>query len=248
MVLRCFISRRGQPSEIFSDNGTNFRGAEKELMDCLQQLDQDKVHNFLLIYHIQWNFIPPHAPHFGGAWERLVGSVKRTLKAILKESCVTESVLRTALAEVEVVVNSRPLTYNSSDTADFSALTPNHFLHGGTSKINPVGHFDLKEIDSRKRWRQSQVIADHLWRRWQREYLPTLTLRSKWAKDQPNLKINDLVMMVDDNLPRGLWLLGRVQQIVTSDDGRVRSLKIKTSQGTYSRPAAKVCLLEEGLQ
>jgi hypothetical protein len=83
MVLRCFIARRGRPVEIYSDNGTNFVGAQRELKECLEALEHSQVHNFLLKSSISWNFIPPHAPHFGGAWERLVRSVKSTLKAVL---------------------------------------------------------------------------------------------------------------------------------------------------------------------
>jgi hypothetical protein len=128
LVLRCFISRRGKPQQIFSDNATNFVGADRELQDCLQRLKQDKIDDFLVQSGIKWNFIPPNAPHFGGAWEIMVKSVKRALKAVLKETCVTESVLRTTLTEVENVVNSRPLTPNSQDPNDLSALTPTIFF------------------------------------------------------------------------------------------------------------------------
>lgn len=245
LVLRCFVSRRGQPSEIFSDNGTNFRGADRELRESLQQLDHSKIDNFLLQGFTKWHFIPPHAPHFGGAWERLVRSVKMALKAVLKEQVVSESVLRTTLTEVEATLNSRPLTYNSSNVNDYTALTPNHFLHGGASYIAPIGELDPGDIDSRKRWRQCQVLADHVWRRWKKEYLPSLTVRNKWKLEQRNLKVDDLVIVVDENLPRGQWMLGRIVEIFNSQDSRVRSVKVKTSQGTFVRPASKICFMEE---
>ena len=246
MALRCFICRRGQPAEIFSDNGTNFKGAERELQENLHQLDQERIHKFLQRSHTTWHFIPPYSPHFGGVWESLVKSVKRALQAVLKEQIVTESVLRTTLIEVEAVVNSRPLTYNSSDPTDFTALTPNHFLHGGATIITPPGSFETQEICSRKRWRQSQVIADHVWRRWLQQYLPTLTVRSHWQAEVRNLQVNDLVVLAEDNIPRGQWNLGRILEVYPSVDGRVRSVKIKTARGEYCRPAAKIALLEEG--
>ena len=247
MMLRCFVGRRGQPKEIFSDNGTQFKGADRELKESLRELDQQKIVGFCSKFSTQWHFIPPHAPHFGGVWERLVGSVKRTLKSILKEQCVTETVLRTSLIEVEAVINSRPLTYNSSSPNDYTALTPNHFLNGGAD-ISQVGSFDPKEIDNRKRWRQSQVLADHLWRRWLKEYLPSLTVRHKWKTDQQNLQVDDLVLLVEDNIPRGQWRLGRVLEVYPSSDNKVRSLKIKTSSGSYVRPATKVCLMEDAVK
>jgi hypothetical protein len=245
LVLRCFISRRGKPQQIFSDNATNFVGADRELQDCLQRLKQDKIDDFLVQSGIKWNFIPPNAPHFGGAWEIMVKSVKRALKAVLKETCVTESVLRTTLTEVENVVNSRPLTPNSQDPNDLSALTPNHFLHGVYSSVVPPDQCDPSEIDSRKRWRQAQVLSDHLWRRWLLEYLPSLNVRHKWIKEQRDHIVGDLVLVIDSNRPRGQWSLGRVQEVMPSKDGKIRTVKVKTGQGVYVRPVAKICLLEE---
>jgi hypothetical protein len=249
MALRNFIGRRGKPAELFSDNGTNFVGASNELKECLSNLDSnDDLQNFLLKSAIKWHFIPPNAPHFGGAWERLVKSTKSALKNVLKEQCVTETVLRTALIEVEDSINSRPLTHNSADPNDFTALTPNHFLRHDPNPHVPPGSFSAAERDSRKRWRQSQVLANHLWKRWTSEYLPSLTVRRKWTKSERNLKISDLVLLIDDNKPRGQWSLGRVVSVQPSEDGIVRSLKVKTAQGTtYLRPAAKVCFLEESL-
>ena len=245
MTLRCFIGRRGPPAEIFSDNGTNFRGAERELTDNLVELHQGRINDFLLQNRTSWHFVPPHAPHFGGVWESLVKSTKKALQAVLKDQVVTETVLRTTLIEVEAVINSRPLTYNSSDANDLTALTPNHFLHGGATNLHPPGTFHDQDLYSRKRWRQCQVLADHTWKRWLKEYLPTLTVRNKWRSEQRDLQLNDLVLVVDEIVPRGQWPLGRVTGVFPSADGRIRSVKVKTSTGEYHRPASKICFLEE---
>ena len=245
LVLRCFISRRGKPQQMFSDNGTNFIGADRELLECLENLKQDKIHDYLIQSRITWNFIPPNAPHFGGVWEIMVKAVKRALKAVLKETCVTESVLRTTLTEVENVINSRPLTQNSQDPNDLSAITPNHFLHGVYSAVVPPDQCNTSEIDSRKRWRQSQVLSDHIWHRWLREYLPSLNVRHKWTKEQRAHAVGDLVLVIDNNRPRGQWSLGRIQEIIPSKDGKIRTVKVKTGHGVYVRPVAKICLLEE---
>jgi hypothetical protein len=134
-----------------SDNGTNFHGADNELKRCLDELDQQRVDMFLAPMKIQWHFNPPLAPHFGGAWERLVQSVKRELNVSLKNTLVTDSVLRAAVTEVEGVLNSRPLTHSSSDPEDNSAPTPNHFLLGrADSKVPPVQCQDRK-INGRNR-------------------------------------------------------------------------------------------------
>lgn len=93
-------------------------------------------------------FNPPAAPHMGGVWERLVRSCKRALNVVLKKQVLTDEVLATTMAEVESLVNSRPLTEVSSDVDGMEALTPNHFLLGRASTNLPPGVFTDKEISS----------------------------------------------------------------------------------------------------
>ena len=90
-----FISRRGPVEKVFSDNGTNFTGADNELKKMVSEWNQDKIHGALLRRNIEWHFIPPSASHMGGVWERLVKSVKSVLKALLKESLVKDEMLHT---------------------------------------------------------------------------------------------------------------------------------------------------------
>ncbi|XP_048243021.1 uncharacterized protein LOC124146421 [Haliotis rufescens] len=244
LALRNFIGRRGNPQHLYSDNGTNFHGADNELRQCLHNLKQAKISDFLCVRGIQWHFNPPLSPHFGGAWERLVRSVKTALTCVLKGTLVHESVLRTSLIEVEAMLNSRPLTYNSANPNDFTALTPNHFLLGRSNPFQPVDVFQDKEMCSRKRWRQAQVLADHLNRRWMREYLPNLTVRHRWRVGGCRISVGDLVLIVDDYKPRGQWEMGRIIDILPGDDGEVRAVRVKTPKGEYTRPAVKVCVLE----
>ena len=248
LVLRNFIGRRGYPGHIYSDNGTNFTGADSELKKCMENLDQVKIQDFLSKHDTGWHFNPPSAPHFGGAWERLVRSTKKALNACLGQQIVTESVLRTALIELESILNSRPLTHNSSDPRDYTASTPNHFLLGRANYMVTLDLFHDKEINSRKRWRQTQVIANHVNQRWLKEYLPQLTLRHRWLINQQSVSTDDLVMIVNENIPRGQWELGRVVQLFPGDDNQVRVVKVKTAKGEYIRPVAKLCLLEENVR
>jgi hypothetical protein len=85
---------------------------------------------------------------------------------VLKKQVLTDEVLATTMAEVESLVNSRPLTEVSSDVDAMEAITPNHFLLGRPSKNLSPDVFVDKEISSRKRWRQAQVVTNHLWGRW----------------------------------------------------------------------------------
>ena len=247
MALRRFIARRGKPQTIYSDNGTNIVGGERELRDQIERWNQAHITDTLSQSNIKWVFLPPAAPHMGGSWERLVATVKRALRVVLGNQCVSEDVLLTALAEVEFMVNGRPLTYVSSDPQDEEPLTPNHFLLGASDAREglPPGVFNDRDLIGRRRWRQTQILADHLWTRWRREYLPFLADRKKWRQESRNLQEGDVVLMADTyNAPRGDWPLGRITRVFPGSDGRVRSAEVKTRSGTYTRPAHKLCLLE----
>ncbi|KAK3739937.1 hypothetical protein QZH41_015978, partial [Actinostola sp. cb2023] len=246
MAMRRMMARRGRPSHIWSDNGTNFVGAEKELRDGLKRLDKERIYDQLSQDGIQWHFNPPSSPHFGGIWERLVQSAKRALRVVAGKQCVTDETLLTFMAEVESLLNGRPLTHVSSDYRDEEALTPNHFLIGRASPNLPPDVVIDRDLCSRKRWKHAQVMANHFWKRWLREYLPSLTERRKWTTEARNVAKGDLVLIVDENAARGRWPLGRVVRSLPGDDGRVRAAEVRTSAGTYVRPVAKLCILEEG--
>ena len=164
---------------MYSDNGTNFRGACKELKDELLKMDTNKQYQYALKNGMKWVFNPPDAPHMGGAWERLIRSVKTALAIVLKEQAPTKEVLYTLLTEVEHSVNSRPLTHVSVDPRDSEALTPNHFLIGTSSGQVKLGTYDAADVCVKKQWRIAQAFADAFWKRWLREYVPTLLPRKK---------------------------------------------------------------------
>ena len=126
LALRRFINDRGTVEIIRSDNGTNFVGTNNEMKTCLKQLDQVKIKNYMCGKNIKRIFNPSASPWMGGVWESLVKSVKKTLKAIVKDRIFTEDCLYTFLCEVEAVLNNRPLTAISDDITDLEPLMPNH--------------------------------------------------------------------------------------------------------------------------
>ncbi|XP_073964433.1 uncharacterized protein [Choristoneura fumiferana] len=180
MALRRMAARRGWPRVMYSDNGTCFRGADTELRAAYEEW-LPELRDIGLRHRMEWRFIPPGAPNQGGAWERLVRSVKTALTATLFSRAPKEEVLVTLLAEAEQTVNARPLTHVSVDPCDEEALTPSHFLLGGPAGTPPTGTCD--EAD-RRAWRASQALANHFWARWVREYLPTLVNLRAGASDR----------------------------------------------------------------
>ena len=244
-VLRLFIARRGTPREIRTDCGTNFRGADNELKRAITTWNENHLQEKLSQRGITWIFNPPHAPHFSGVWERLIKDVKRALKAILKGSLVTNHVLQTVFAEVESILNSRPLTKSSEDARDATAISPAHLLLQKPAIVLPPGEFNEETVITRKKWRQVQVLANHFWNRWIKEYLTTLHLRQKWLSVQRNVRVGDLVLVGDKKIPRGQWPMAIITKVFRGRDCNIRTVELKTKDSVLVRPIVDVCLLEE---
>ena len=245
MGFQRFQNRRGRPAVIYSDNGTQLVAGEKELREGLSNLNQSKLSGYFTNLGIEWHFSPPAAPHFGGVWESLVKSAKIAILSVVNMRSLSDEVLLSVIAEAESLLNSRPLTHISVDPSDPEPLTPNHFLLGRSSPNIPYDIVEDHQITSRRRWKAAQVIVNHFWQRWLREYLPSLTERRKWLQSSAsNLKKGDIVLIADPNTPRGQWPVGHIVQPIVSKDKVVRAAIVKTKSGVYQRPVVKLCLLE----
>ena len=244
VALGNFKAARGTPLIIHSDNGTNFKGAKRELAEGLANLDQSKIYAHLATIGIEWRFNPPAAPHFGGSWERLVQAAKRALEGVMHLRHFTDQTLSGSLKQVEHLLNSRPLTYVSVDPAAPEPLTPFHLLLGRANPNIPPDAFSPDDLSHRKRWRIIQAFADHYWRRWMSEYLPSLIERRKWLSKSRNLRVGDIVLIVDENTPRGQWPLGLVERVYEGPDKVVRSADVRFKDTVLHRPVIKLCLLE----
>ncbi|XP_033115740.1 uncharacterized protein LOC117115956 [Anneissia japonica] len=246
MAFQRFVSRRGKPKELYSDCGTNFKGAEKELCESSDAMSYD-LRQKLASQQVKFNFNPPGVPHFGGIWEREVRSIKNALRCSLNHSLVTDVVLRTVFTEAESVMNSKPLGYASSDIAYPDPITPNMLLMGRRDTALPLVVFNDGEIRSKRHWRHSQFIAEQFWRRFMREYLPSLQIRQKWHRESCKLKVGDVVLIIDSQQPRAQWLIGKVTTVYPGEDGRVRVAEVLVNDTgkTYKRPVAKLVKLEQ---
>ena len=243
--VRRFVNRRGSPSHMYSDCGTNFKGATTELREMIENLDKTKINTFATSHEIVWHFNPPAAPHMGGVWERLVKSVKQVLHATMQDRVLTDPQFATTLTEVESILNNRPLTHASSDVHDLEALTPNHILLGLHRKWNSMLDTDEQDVLSRRKWRQVQGVARDFWDRWRKDYLPTLMKRACWSGSMPNYQAGELVLLKDDNPIKGKWELARIVKVLPGDDDVVRVAELRTKTGNCVRPVAKLARLED---
>ena len=140
MAFHRFMARRGKPQKVFSDNGTNFVAANKELADEIKAVNDKKLEDEMLVQAVEWSFNPPHAPHTGGVWERRVGSVKSVFRHLVHDRLLTDEELLSFMCEAEKIINDRPLTKMGSDADDLTPLTPSHLFAASRQ------HFDIQHL------------------------------------------------------------------------------------------------------
>ena len=165
------------------------------------------------------------------------------MAVLSRDNRLTDDILHTVFCEIENIVNSRPMTKISDDVTDDVPLTPNHLLLMRGNFSYPWGVFYDGEA-YRRHWKHAQNIVKVFWKRWLREYLPELQKRQKWLGIQSNLKVGDLVLVMDENAPRGSWPLGFIQEVSVGRDGLVRSARLKTVTSVLTRPITKLVSLE----
>ena len=236
-----FTSRRGQPTNIYSDNAKQFKRAEKELTKLFDLLTDQKFTTHLTSKNIKWTFNPPYAAHWGAFWERMVKSVKIPLKKVLGNALCTEPELYTVLCQIERIINSRPLTA-ITDESGIIPLTPAMILIGRNYDSYPKAP-PPRGDEIVQRWRYRQELESSFWNRWQKEYLPLLQQRSKWQKKQQELKNDDVVLLVNQD-KRQKWPLGLVKEVHKGRDGLVRSATIKSDNKLIRRAINQMVKLE----
>lgn len=236
-----FIARRGIPTEIYSDCGTNYVGAARELKSLFDEASTQEMVQARA--QCQWHFNPPAAPHFGGIWEAAIKSMKIHLKKVIGAQVLTIEELTTLTIRIEGILNSRPLMSISSDPNDFGVLTPGHFLIGRPIMALPERDLLSEPMNRLNRWRLIKQAQQSFWKRWSHEYLQTLQGRQKWYVTQPNLVIGDMVVINSPARPSMSWPLGRVIDVHPGPDQIVRVVTLKTADGILKRPVVKVVKL-----
>ncbi|GFX66181.1 integrase catalytic domain-containing protein [Trichonephila clavipes] len=226
-ALRRFIARRSCPSKIISDNGSNFKGASSHLRKLVDLCLQEEVQNFLSLKGIEWSFIPPYTPHFGGLWESAIKSAKQLLIKATNSVLLNFEECSTLLIQIEACLNSRPLTELSPDPSDFTALTPAHFLVGGPIHQFPEPSQPSRSVALSERWNLIQRLRQYFWDRWSTEYLHRLQPRSKWWRTKPNLQLGDMVIVEKEKTAPLNWTLGRINKLFFGPDQKVRGCECK---------------------
>ena len=254
LSFRRFIGERGFPQQIISDNATNFKRTGSELTAMIQP---DVLKKFCSTHRIKWRFTVPRAPHWNGAVESIVKIVKNSLRTVLSKSFLTYDELITCLKEVEMVVNSRPLSYVCNDVDEITPLTPSHLINGKPMTcLPPMNIVDVNNLPTNsnfvsKRLKYLEKIQGEFWSRFHKEYLNFLSdkhysTRGRVDENSKVPRVGDVVLIKVPKSPRYTWQMGRVCNIFPGRDGLVRSLEIKprNSKSTLRRAPNLVCPLE----
>lgn len=252
-----FVNRRGFCKTMYSDNGTQFVGASRQMARDLEQWRSQEMSQYLADRGTEWKFITPAAPFHGGLWEAAVKSTKRHLSKVVGQRVLTYNQLATLLVKIEGILNSRPLMTLRDDLESGLALTPGHFLVGRPIISRPEDYSGLNVPDNRlKQYEILRKLHLDFWKLWQRDYLNELQARGKWCRPHPNLRVGDVVAIKDENLPPTQWRMGRITDVHPGADGLVRIVDIVYNSGqtnkhglftqhTCQRPVQKVCRLVE---
>lgn len=251
-AFRRFTAIRGPAKVLRSDRGTNFIGATDDLLIDAIHVEGTPMKTFLHNSGTKWIFNAPHSSHMGGAWERLIGVARRILDSMMLEhsrKILTHEVLCTFMAEVSAIMNSRPIANISTDPTSPMILSPSMLLTqktGCETSLSPG--LDVKDL-YRSQWKCVQILSDTFWRQWKNTYLQSLQERRKWKVEKSDLKVGDLVMMKDADVPRTHWPVCLVQDAIQSEDGHVRKAVVRTIRddkiATYTRPINELILLLE---
>ena len=238
--LKKYIARRVLPNVITSDNAKTFKNANKEIGKLLKSAE---VQEYVAQKNIVWKFILERAPWFRGFYERMVQAVKQPLRKILGNARIDHGELTTAVAEIEGVVNSRPLTYICSDEFK-EPITPAHLVIGRRILNLPIhdvdeeDEYDFTTIE--KRARHLCTLLGHFWARWKNEYLlsPRELHRLKSTNQKgAEVQEGDVVVVKESGASRNTWKLAVVEQLITSGENEVRgaAARVVNGRGRLSR-------------
>ena len=203
----------------------------------------EEVRHYISEGGIKWQFTTALAPWQGCFYERLVGLVKRSLRKGIGQKRLTLEQLITILTEVEAIVNTRPLTYVYDEFDSGFTLTPAHFLMSyfqpllmTSIDVNEADYDDYYPVkDSAtsllEMWRKGQRQLNSFWDIWRNEYLLSLREKTSYHHKERNQiasipQVGQVVIIKDEKTPRRMWKLGRVERLIISNDGKVRTADI----------------------
>ena len=251
-VIMALVKMHSQfPSlrKIISDNGSNFRGADREIREAVEAWNEQELSDKLSDHGIIWEFGPANCGSFGGVWERLIAIVKNSFKACMQGKTLSRDCFDALCASVAGVVNRRPLTRVSDSVEDMLVLTPAHFIypynfvHNSNDLLPPIPD---RGDALRSTWKKLRETTDEFFKTWSTQYLETLMERSKWEKSSTKpLKVGDICLIVEPIVTREKWRIAQIEKIIGSDTSHPRRFLLKDAFGNvFDRHVTGLVALE----
>ena len=229
-VFRRFTSLRGYPSILYSDPGSQLTAASRELRAAFQDIDRETLQTHGVSHGLTWKFSPPDAPWQNGCSEALIKSVKRALQCVIGEQVLMFPELQTVLFETANLLNERPVGRHPKDVEDGTYLCPNDLLLGRASSRAPSGPWSTS-CSSSQRHHFIQQLVDDFWKKWTKDYFPSLVVCQKWHTERRNVCAGDIVLLQEPKIARSSWRIGRVTAVFPGRDGKVRTVNVRCGSG-----------------
>ena len=227
MVLRRFVTVHGYPRKLRSDVGTQLIAASKDIREMNRNWNWQTIESFGVHSGMEWEFNKSaDAPWENGCCEALVKTAKSCLHAAIGDAVMSFSELQTVLFEVASCMNERPIGMKNGDPNEGSYLCPNDLLLGRASNCVPPGSWTQKDC-YKYRWKFIQQVVDTFWKRWMRDYFPSLIVRQKWHTSTRNVRVGDVVLVQDSNAIRGQWRMAQVTDAKPGKDSKVRDVELR---------------------
>ena len=154
-ALRRFFAIQGVPTILRCDQGSNFIDAKSKLDQAMNKLDDRSIGCYVATQNCQWLFNPLHASHFGGIWERQIGTIGQILDVMLAKlgpSQLTHKLLVTLMAKISAIVNFCPISALLTDSDHPQPLNPNKLLWMKSRPLLPPPGDITSDQYSRKHW------------------------------------------------------------------------------------------------
>ena len=259
MAFQRFISDRGAPKLIISDNALTFHSSKVKFNSIFKDKD---LRDLLVDRKIEWEFYTDKAPWKGGFIERVVRLFKTISNKLINSHHLSFEEFRTFVKTSQAVVNSRPLTYLCEGLEEGTPLTPSMLMHGFNltdipSHATPRSERSIEKDSERngdltleQRYRVIENLKDSFWNRFSKQYLTELHERhlsqSKIKAEFRVPKVGDICLLKKEVTPRRHWPLAVIERVdIGERDGRVRTVGLKThnSNGKISRLERSPCFL-----
>lgn len=238
-----FVARRGLCAKLYSDNGTNYRGADRQLNEIKEFLLKNgtEIEQRLALQQISCEFICPGAPWKNGVSESVVKLTKKHLYRVTNGKTLTFFEFNNLVIRIESVLNSRPLIPLSIHPQD-GILTPSCFVTGDSLLAVPEADIANIKLNVLTRWQIVTASLQSFWKQWRNNYLQLLIKRSKWTKSTgPEIKPNSVVIIKSEDTPPLIWPLGIITEILPHSDGTIRIAKVRlANRHILLRPVNKL--------